>query len=305
MPELPEVETIRTGLEQGCGQARIIRCHLNRPDLRFRFPENLAKRIENTLITAFDRRAKYLLIHLDHGYTLVSHLGMSGSWRIEAGAESALCRRNPPEMAARVHTHTRQHTHDHFVLEVNSCQHAALRLIYNDPRRFGFIDYHPSDTLDQNKHLKTLGFEPLNLKPVHGELMEKLARKHKSPLKSVLLDQRVVAGIGNIYACEILWLARLSPFQPAAAILNAPPERFKALVNAVQSVLKQAIKAGGSTLRDHTNVEGEMGYFQHRFKVYAKEGEACQRRFCKSVIHKRTLSGRSTFFCPLCQNVAL
>jgi formamidopyrimidine-DNA glycosylase len=296
MPELPEVETVRRGLQPVLEGSRIIAVETRRPDLRFPFPEQLSQIISGRRITALGRRAKYLTVHLEGGPVLICHLGMSGSFRIEDGARAStpgVFHRERSKLAA----------HDHVVFTVETPSGLTARIIFNDPRRFGFMLLSDEDVLDQHPMLAGLGIEPTG-NALSGELIGDLFRNRATPLKSALLDQRLIAGIGNIYACEALWRARLSPRRHAGSVAVGPGRRSaraERLADALRSVIAEAIQAGGSSLRDHIQTDGSLGYFQHRFKVYDREGERCPRRECSGVIARIVQGGRSTFYCPVCQ----
>lgn len=286
MPELPEVETVRRGLEPVLAGARLARVEARRPDLRFPLPEGFVQRLTGARIEAMHRRAKYLLAPLDRGDTLVMHLGMSGRFEI-ARPEGAVrpgdfALANPPDPK-----------HAHIVFETED---GAVVTFY-DPRRFGYMDLIPTETLDEHPWFRGLGPEPLEEGFNAGVLAAAFAGRKQGP-KTLLLDQRVVAGVGNIYACEALHRARISPFRPAGKIRK---DRLERLVESVRTVLEQAILAGGSTLRDHAGVDGALGYFQHRFQAYDREGEPCANPGCRGVIARQVQAGRSTFYCPVCQ----
>lgn len=268
MPELPEVETTVRGLEPVLAGQRIERVTLRRADLRRPFPPDLGQRLTGARVIALGRRAKYGLVDTDRGDTLVFHLGMSGRWRID-----------PEELGA----------HDHFVIET-----AAHRLALNDARRFGSLDLVPTDSLAEWPAFAALGPEPLG--PDFTARHLAVAFKDRvAPVKALLLDQRVVAGLGNIYVCEALHLAHIDPAR-AGGTISKP--RLARLVDAVREVLAAAIEAGGSTLRDYARPSGELGYFANQWRAYGREGEPC---ICGGTIARRVDSGRSTFWCPKCQ----
>ena len=269
MPELPEVETTVRGLVPVLEGRRLVRVETRRPDLRRAFPPDLRQRLTGATVTTLGRRAKYGLIATDRGDTLVFHLGMSGRWRID-----------PDELGA----------HDHVLLETDQ----GRRLALNDPRRFGSLDLVPTDALGRWEPFAKMGPEPLGPDFNADYLLGALAGR-SAPIKALLLDQRIVAGLGNIYVCEALHLAGIAPSRAAGRISRPRLER---LVEAVRSVLLAAIEAGGSSLRDYARPSGELGYFSKQWRVYGREGEACQ---CGSPIRRRSDSGRSTFFCPRCQ----
>ncbi len=291
MPELPEVETVRRGLEPAMLGARILRVDLRRPDIRFPFPPRFAERLTAQSIVAVARRAKYLLFALDGGETLIAHLGMSGSFRIEA-ARTVI----PGGFRTE---RSKDPKHDHVVLDLDN----GAIVTYNDPRRFGFMDLARSDALESHPRLGGLGDEPLAAAFDARRLAELFAGS-RAPLKAALLDQRRIAGLGNIYVCEALFRARLDPSRPANILANArggPTRAAAALARAIHAVLEEAIEAGGSTLRDHRQADGGLGYFQHSFSVYDREGSVCPRPRCGGTIARITQSGRSTFYCPVCQ----
>jgi formamidopyrimidine-DNA glycosylase len=292
MPELPEVETVRRGLEPWLVDARIETVTLNRKDLRFPFPAGLKAALEGQTITSVGRRAKYLLITLSDGKTLLSHLGMTGSWRF---AEHGIDK--PP----RYYEPGTEPKHDHMVWEISHPEHGRSHLIYADPRRFGFIDLY--DDIASSPYLKDLGPEPLGNDFNAAEMAEKFKGK-KSPIKAALLDQRVVAGLGNIYVAEALHRSHILPTVLAGSLVTPggkPKAALEDLAHAVRQVLVEAIEVGGSTLRDFRNAQGGSGYFQHRFAVYDREGEPCPTPLCTGTIERIVQSGRSTFFCPICQ----
>lgn len=274
MPELPEVETIRLGLLPALTGRRFARVIARRPDLRIALPERFAERLEGRKVETIARRAKYLLARLDSGETLLLHLGMSGRIAVhENGAYEA-------------------GKHDHVVLETDE----GKRIVFTDHRRFGLIALIEKGKAE-HPLLEGLGPEPLGPAFTPRYLSRALAGK-KTPIKAALLDQRVVAGLGNIYVCEALFRARLSPRRQAATIAG---ERAKRLVPAICAVLKEAIAAGGSSLRDYARVGGELGDFQHKFQVYGRAGRKCPRKGCKGAIRRIVQSGRATFYCPKCQ----
>jgi formamidopyrimidine-DNA glycosylase len=270
MPELPEVETVRRGLARCMTGRRIVRAELRRPDLRRPFPPDLAERLDGARIGALTRRGKYILVELDDSGLLLLHLGMSG--RITAGPASV-----PPER------------HDHVVLTLDD--DTVVR--FNDPRRFGLLDYITRGQEGAHPMLAGLGPEPLEPGFDAGYLNRALAGK-MTPIKSALLDQRIVAGLGNIYVCEALYRAGISPRRLAATCTGVRAARLAA---AIREVLDEAIAAGGSSLRDYVQANGELGYFQHRWAVYGKEGRPCPGCTCAEGVRRITQAGRSTFFC--------
>ena len=270
MPELPEVETVRRGLALRMTGRRIVRAELRRPDLRRPFPPDLAERLDGARIGALTRRGKYILIELDDSGFLLLHLGMSG--RITAGGAEAA-----PE------------PHDHVVLTLDD--DTVVR--FNDPRRFGLLDYIVRGQESAHTLLAGLGPEPLE-PGFDGRYLNRVLARKMTPIKSALLDQRIVAGLGNIYVCEALYRASISPRRLAASVVGARAER---LATAIREVLAEAIAAGGSSLRDYVQANGELGYFQHRWAVYGKEGEPCPDCNCAEGVRRITQAGRSTFFC--------
>jgi formamidopyrimidine-DNA glycosylase len=291
MPELPEVETVRRGLERVMLGARIDKVELRRADIRFPFPPSFATRLCLRRIVSVNRRAKYLLFQLDSDETLIAHLGMSGSFRIEKGATSTL---------GEFHRErSKDPRHDHVVLHLDN----GTRITYNDPRRFGFMDLVGDEALKVHPRLANLGDEPLSPE-FDATRLAKLFASTRAPLKAALLDQKRIVGLGNIYACEALFRARLMPMKPAGVLANArgtPTRAAGALAAAIHDVLEEAIEAGGSTLRDHRQANGELGYFQHAFRVYGREGLPCVRARCRGTVARIMGSGRSTFYCPICQ----
>jgi formamidopyrimidine-DNA glycosylase len=289
MPELPEVETVRAGLAPALEGRRLSRVDARRADLRVPFPRGFAKRLTGRRVIHLARRAKYLLAELDKDETLIMHLGMSGRFTVydRKGQFS------PGEfMLEAVPSEAGTGTHDHVVFETDK----GTRVVYTDHRRFGLMLLTKTSALNAHPLFKGLGPEPLSAEFTPAVLSAALTGK-RTPIKAALLDQRVVAGLGNIYVCEALYESGISPKRLAATVAG---ERARRLVPAIKRVLKEAIKAGGSTLRDYARTNGELGYFQHRFKVYDREGEPCPKPGCGTV--KRTVqSGRSTFFCPKCQ----
>jgi formamidopyrimidine-DNA glycosylase len=297
MPELPEVETVRRGLEPVMENAMIRGVHVGRPDLRFPFPPRFAERLAGRRIIGLGRRAKYLIVHLDDGLALIAHMGMSGSFRIESG-EGA---RTPGEFH---HPRSKDAAHDHvrFDLERGAGERASV--VFNDPRRFGFMLFAEPGGLAAHPFLAGLGTEPTG-NGLDGGLLCNLLRGRKAPLKAALMDQRVVAGLGNIYVCEALWRARLSPRRAAGSIAGAPgksTQRADRLADAIRAVISDAIAAGGSSLKDYRRADGSLGYFQHSFDVYDREGEPCHRKGCGGTVQRIVQSGRSTFYCPTCQH---
>lgn len=291
MPELPEVETVRRGLAPWLEGATIEAVTLNRPDLRFPFPRGLKEALEGQVVTHVGRRAKYLLMTLSGGSTLLSHLGMTGSWRF---AEHGIDK--PP----RYYEPGTEPKHDHMIWSLSHPGHGKSHLIYADPRRFGFLDLYAD--LEESPYLQGLGPEPLTNEFSAGQLAAAFEGK-KAPIKAALLDQRVVAGLGNIYVAEALHRAHILPTVQARTLVTQtgkPKKALEDLANAVREVLIAAIEVGGSTIRDFRSVEG-AGYFQHNFAVYDREGDPCPTPLCTGVVKRIVQSGRSTFYCPKCQ----
>ena len=292
MPELPEVETVRRGLQPAMEGSKIIRAEARRKDLRFPFQKDFATRLAGQTVTGLGRRAKYLIADLISGDVLLMHLGMSGSFRVVSADDN--------QAPGQFHyPRSDDRAHDHVVFHMSS----GASIIFNDPRRFGYMKIIARKALDDEPLLKGLGPEPLGNEFDAAMLAGACAGK-KTSLKAALLDQRVVAGLGNIYVCEVLYRARLSPRRLAATLATKagePTDRAGRVVDAVHAVLNQAIEAGGSSLRDHRQTSGELGYFQHSFQVYDREGEKCQTAGCAGIVRRFTQNGRSTFWCPKCQ----
>jgi formamidopyrimidine-DNA glycosylase len=292
MPELPEVETVRRGLELAMQNARFLKVEARRKNLRFPLPRNFVERLEGNSVTGLGRRAKYLLADLSSGDVLLMHLGMSGSFRL-AKADQA---RTPGDFH---HERSKDEKHDHVVFHMSS----GWTVIFNDPRRFGFMKMVPRADLERDPLLRALGPEPLG-NQFDAKMLAAACRGKKTSLKAALSDQKVIAGLGNIYVCEALHRARLSPKRQASTIADKhgkPNARAEALVSAIRDILHDAIAAGGSSLRDHRQTNGELGYFQHRFRVYDREGERCTTPGCRGKIRRIAQAGRSTFYCPVCQ----
>jgi formamidopyrimidine-DNA glycosylase len=292
MPELPEVETVRLGLAPVMEGAVIEKADIRRPDLRTAFPPDFGKRLKGRKVVGLGRRAKYLLADLDSGEVLVMHLGMSGSFRIEADGKAAIA-------GTYYHPRSERRAHDHVVFHLSN----GATVIFNDPRRFGLMDLVPRLELDASKHFRGMGIEPLG-NVLDGGTLAKLFARRAAPLKAALMDQRLIAGLGNIYVCEALWRAGLSPSRPAGSLATKtgkPRPGADRLALAIREVLQAAIAAGGSSLRDHRRTNGELGDFQHEFAVYDRDGEPCLRPGCRGVIRRKVQAGRSTFYCPVCQ----
>ena len=294
MPELPEVETVKRGLEPALLGQMITHVALRRANLRFAFPTDFAKRLEGATITGLFRRAKYILANLDRGDTLLMHLGMTGRFTILAsdGSQSA-----PGEFYdATVAKATADGPHDHVVFTLKN----GTRIVYSDPRRFGMMDLQADG--ETHPLLKAIGVEPLGNELDAAFLHQRFSNK-SAPLKAALLDQRIIAGLGNIYVCEALFRAGLSPLRKAGTLVRAKKidPRLENLVRHIRDILNEAILAGGSTLQDYQAVDGTKGEYQQRFAVYDREGEACVNAGCNSMVQRVVQSGRSTFHCPTCQ----
>ena len=285
MPELPEVETVRRGLEAAMAGARLTGVEQRRPDLRFPFPERFAERLTGQRVEALRRRAKYLIADLDGAEVLVMHLGMSGSFRIEqargpipgAGAKNSL--------------------HDHVAFDLST----GARIVYNDPRRFGFMQLIPRPEFAAHPLFNNIGIEPLG-DEFDGAALATLFAGKTTSLKAALLDQALIAGLGNIYVCEALHRAGLSPRRAAASLAcndGTPTARATRLARVIREVLNEAVAAGGSSLRDHRKTDGALGYFQHSFRVYGRHHEPCAR--CGGAVRRIMQSGRATFYCGGCQ----
>jgi formamidopyrimidine-DNA glycosylase len=286
LPELPEVETVRRGLAPVLEGAVIARAQVNRPDLRWPFPERMAERLTGQRVERLRRRSKYILADLSSGETLIVHLGMSGRMIVSGGAG-----RQVP--GAFFHEHPAPEKHDHVVLDTD----AGMRVTFNDARRFGAMDLVATDRAEAHWLLAGLGPEPLGNAFSDDHLARAFEGK-RTPVKAALLDQRIVAGLGNIYVCEALFRAGISPLRHAGRI-GRP--RITRLVSDIREVLAEAIEAGGSSLRDYRQADGELGYFQHNFHVYGCEGEPCKTPGCGGIVRRKVQSGRSSFYCPDCQ----
>jgi formamidopyrimidine-DNA glycosylase len=287
MPELPEVETVRRGLAPAMEGARFRKVEVRRPDLRWKLPKVFGKRLEGQTVEGLGRRAKYLLAHLSSGDVLLMHLGMSGSFRV--GHES--------RPGIYHYERSKSTAHDHVVFHMSNGEVVT----FNDPRRFGFMKLIARGEFDSEPHLAALGPEPLG-NAFDAAMMASACAGKKTSLKAALSDQRVVAGLGNIYVCEALFRAHLSPKRRASTIADRhdkPNARAEALVEGIRAVLKDAIRAGGSSLRDHRRADGSLGDFQHNFSVYDRAGKPCPN--CKGTVKRIVQQGRSTFFCPGCQ----
>ena len=288
MPELPEVETVRRGLAPALVGATIERVELRRPDLRFPFPERFAARLQDRRVLDLRRRAKYLLADLDDGHSLIMHLGMSGSFRIDEETPGAFH-----------HKRDKNAAHDHVVLHLDH----ARRVVYNDPRRFGYMLLIATHAIDEDKLFRGLGVEPLN-GALDAAFLARAFRGRAAPAKALLLDQRLIAGLGNIYVCEALHRAHISPLRAAGSLVHGqrPADGGAGAAAAGdQGCLDGCAEGGRLVLRDHRQIDGSLGYFQHSFRVYDREGAACPTPGCKGTITRVVQSGRSTFYCPGCQ----
>ena len=325
MPELPEVETVRRGLAPAMEGARIASVTLNRPDLRFPFAPRFAEALTGARIESVGRRAKYLVIELDNGRAVIAHLGMTGSFRIERTGVKPDDAGAPPDDAGAppdgagappddagdlpddagdlpgvwTHERSRDRGHDHAVLHLAG----GTNIVYNDPRRFGFMLLTDRDALHDHPSLRALGIEPTG-NGLSGEALAARLAGRRTPLKAALMDQRVVAGLGNIYVCEALWRAGLSPKREAGTLARrngGPTVRAERLAGHIRDVIGEAIEAGGSTLRDYVHADGTPGAFQLSHAVYDREHDPCRREGCRGTVRRTVQSGRSTFHCPECQ----
>ncbi|MGH1370049.1 MAG: bifunctional DNA-formamidopyrimidine glycosylase/DNA-(apurinic or apyrimidinic site) lyase [Maritimibacter sp.] len=282
MPELPEVETVRRGLAPVMEGAVIVRADIRRPDLRWPFPPNMSERLTGAKVERLRRRSKYILADLDTGETLLIHLGMSGRMLISGAATGNFH-----------HDHPTPEKHDHVVLDMAN----GARITFNDPRRFGAMDLLRTDNEATHKLIQVLGPEPLG-NAFNEDYLIKALKGKGSPIKTALLDQGIIAGLGNIYVCEVLFRAGINPKRKAGQISAA---RLKSMVPIIRDVLTEAIAAGGSSLKDFRQADGDLGYFQHAFKAYGREGEPCVNEGCNGGIERIVQGGRSTFYCPQCQ----
>src|SRR5882762_2805880 len=282
MPELPEVETVRRGLQPAMEGSKIVKAEARRKDLRFPFQKDFVARLEGQTVTGLGRRAKYLMADLASGDVLLMHLGMSGSFRVVTNAAAKT-------QGKFHHPRNEARAHDHVMFRMSS----GADVIFNDPRRFGYMKIIARNALDDEPLLKGLGPEPLG-NEFDAKMLARSCAGKKTSLKAALLDQRVVAGLGNIYVCEALYRAGLSPRRLAMTLTGGRAAR---LAGAIRDVLGEAIEAGGSSLRDYVQANGELGYFQHRWAVYGREGEPCSGCTCAEGVRRIVQSGRSTFFC--------
>ena len=290
MPELPEVETVRLGLAPVLEGHVITEARIRRRDLRLPFPPHFTERLNGRRVVALTRRAKYILAALDSGETLVIHLGMSGRMSVYA-------QRRRQRLGDYVYDPAPdgagQGKHDHVLFETD----APARIVFNDHRRFGLMTLIATKDLETHALFRGIGVEPLSAS-FNARYLQRALEGKKTPIKSALLDQRVIAGLGNIYVCEALFLAGISPKRWAGSVA---PAATKKLADAIKRVLKDAVAAGGSTLRDHAQATGDPGNFQHQFRVYGREGLPCLGRGCRGTVKRIVQSGRSTFYCPSCQ----
>lgn len=282
MPELPEVETVRRGLAPAMEDVVIAKAEVNRPDLRWPFPANMADRLTGKRVLRLRRRSKYILADLDSGETALIHLGMSGRMLVSGDP-----------LGQFVHDHPAAQKHDHVVLHMEN----GARITFNDPRRFGAMDLFVTDQAEAHPLLAAIGPEPFGNSFDEPYLIAALTNR-KTPMKSALLDQKTVAGLGNIYVCEALFRSKIHPARPAWRVSK---DRISRLVPIIRTVLSDAIESGGSSLRDFRQADGELGYFQHSFDVYGREDAPCRTPSCTSTIRRIVQSGRSTFYCPSCQ----
>jgi formamidopyrimidine-DNA glycosylase len=292
MPELPEVETVRRGLAPAMEGARFTKIEVHRGDLRWPLPKDFAQRLQGKTVSGLGRRAKYLLADLSSGDVLLMHLGMSGSFHV-------FPKSGDKELGRYYHERAKHAAHDHVVFHMSS----GAIVTFNDPRRFGSMKIVAREKLDAEPLLNRLGPEPLG-NAFDAAMLAAACKGKKTSLKAALLDQRLVAGLGNIYVCEALHRAWLSPTRLASTIATktgAANERAVRLVEGIKAVLNDAIKAGGSSLRDHKRPDGDLGLFQHHFRVYDREGEKCPTPGCRGTVKRIVQNGRSTFYCPVCQ----
>jgi formamidopyrimidine-DNA glycosylase len=290
VPELPEVETVKRGLQPTVEGRKFTYVETRRGDLRIPFPEDFENRLTGRRVQRLWRRAKYIMADLDGGETLVIHLGMSGRITVYTKGNGSRFGAFHYETAG---VEIGRGKHDHVVFDTD----APARIVFTDHRRFGLMTIVETASLESHKLFKGLGVEPLS-KHFDAEYLKEVMRDKRTPVKSALLDQRVIAGLGNIYVCEALWRSRISPKRQAAKVKAV---QLDVLAPAIKAVLQEAVRAGGSSLRDHRQTNGELGYFQKSFAAYDREGEPCMRRGCHGTIKRIVQSGRSTFYCPTCQ----
>lgn len=292
MPELPEVETVRRGLAPHMEGETIVRVEQRRENLRFSFPDRFVDRLEGQRLLYMGRRAKYLVAEIEDGTALIMHLGMSGSFRVEGVTDD-------DTLADFHYDRNKAAKHDHVVFHMSN----GARIIYNDPRRFGFMDLVERATLDECSHFCKMGVEPTG-NALSPEYLAGVFKDKKTPLKAALLDQRMIAGLGNIYVCEALWRAGLSPKRATGTLVTKsgkPTKMLNVLTSDIRDVIAEAIEAGGSSLRDYVHTDGSLGYFQHSFAAYDRDQEPCRKKECGGTIERIVQSGRSTFFCATCQ----
>jgi len=282
VPELPEVETVRRGLQPVMEGFAIVKADIRRPDLRWPFPENMSDRLTGKIVNRLRRRSKYILVDLSSDETLIIHLGMSGRMLISGNGQGEF-----------PHDHPAPEKHDHVVLDMSG----GARVTFNDARRFGAMDISSTDSVESHWLINKIGPEPLGNSFDATYLSDRL-KSRNTPIKTALLDQRIIAGLGNIYVCEILHRAGISPKRKAGKLTN---KQVQQIVPIIRQVLEEAIEAGGSSLRDHRQTNGELGYFQHRFSVYDRKGQPCSKPDCTGHIDRIVQSGRSSFFCTQCQ----
>ena len=281
MPELPEVEILRRSLLPHVGGQKVVSVETRRKDLRFPLPKGMSRRLEGARIEGIDRKGKYLLFCTDRNDVLLTHLGMSGTMQmLRPGTNIEL-----------------PHSHVFFVFE------DGARLVYADPRRFGFMDLFPVKHIDKNPYLSKLGRDPLR-DNIDADFLQSRLRGSRRPIKNALMDQGLIAGLGNIYCCEALFRSKISPRRLSCDVAgkhSKPPKRISRLLDAIGETLQDALDAGGSSIRDYLDAEGESGYFQHAFQVYDRIDESCVRRECNGIIRRIVQAGRSSFYCPKCQ----
>jgi formamidopyrimidine-DNA glycosylase len=294
MPELPEVETVCRGLASVLAGRRFLKVEQRRHDLRFPLPPSFAERLTGRTVKRLDRRAKYILVHLDGGEVLAVHLGMTGRFLVRHPA-----RQDDIQLGEFVHDHGHVGKHDHLVFTMSG----GPVVTYNDVRRFGYMTLIAERDLEHDAFFQGLGVEPLS-EALNREYLARRALGKKTDLKAFLMDQRIVAGLGNIYVCEALFRAQLDPYAGASRLATRtgkPTPAAHRLAAAIKAVLEDAIKAGGSTLRDYKQADGKIGRFQNEFAVYGRAGQPCLRPRCRGRVRRKTQGGRSTFDCPTCQ----
>jgi formamidopyrimidine-DNA glycosylase len=300
MPELPEVETVRSGLEPVLAGRSFVRVEQRRPDLRFPLPERFAERLTGRRVLRLDRRAKYILVHLDGDEVLAMHLGMTGRLIVSnGGGYGGAGQIGGLTLGQYQYQHNKDAKHDHLVFTMSG----GAVVTYNDARRFGYMTLIPAGELEQDAFFAGLGVEPLS-DALNGAYLASRAHGRKADLKAFLMDQRIVAGLGNIYVCEALFRAGLGPWKPAARLATKtgkPTPAAERLAAEIKAVLTDAIRAGGSTLRDYKRADGTAGLFQNEFSVYGREGEPCAKPGCGGTVRRKVQGSRSTFYCAVCQ----